>query len=194
MFDNTVNYMFTEAIHCPVKSEVRALITRPPPRCQSETILRLFDESFVSEAPACSCCYQCMRRHSLDGCKDCASFFEKFFPINPNPKVSKSVIADLKDAIEELFAALRINTILVENELKVTTKSFIIDFVKMVDEVKSDKDIVDIWHIDAKIAHQLFQVLTEVVLDDTDIVVVSDDNVEASDSDSDVLDISTDTE
>ena len=50
-----------------------------------------------------------------------------------------------------------------EGNLSVTVASFIKDFIKTVDEVKDEKDIVELWHIDPVIAQNLFMLFREVV-------------------------------
>ena len=155
--------LFAEAIHCPASSDVRALVTKPPPKCQSETIMKLFDENFVSEASQCTCCFSCIQQHGLGGCETCCELMEKYFPRHTKFKVSKSVAVELKLAIEELFAALGIDTLLIEGELGVTTASFAKDFIKCIDEIKSDNDIVEMWRIDPSIARELFLLFKEVV-------------------------------
>ena len=91
----------------------------------------------------------------------------------------------------ELFGAMGMDSVMIENELKVTVTSFAKDFLKMTDELKSKDDIVGLWHIDPIVAGKLFDLFNEVVFG------VLDENHEASgesDSDSDILDESTDSE
>ena len=98
--------IFSEAKHCPVTSDCRAMITKPLPVCQSETIFKLFDETYKSEGPKCSCCFACIRSHSQDRCSTCAEFLDTFFPAKRRPKVKKSVAMELSEAMIELFSAL----------------------------------------------------------------------------------------
>ena len=121
----------------------------------------------------------------------CEELLKTFFTAK-SPKLTKSVASDVKDALTELFTVLSIDNLLIENELKVTTSSFINDFLKMSDEIKSDQDIVDIWHIDKAIATQLYMLFYEVVFKSFDAPLVSDS--ESEDSDPDVLDQSSDSE
>ena len=131
-----------------------------------------------------------MKKHSVNGCNRCSIFLDKFFPHSPKLKVNKSVKAELMESIEELFTALKVDNVMIENELEVTVASFAADFIKMCDEIKSDKDIVELWHIDPEIASKLFDLFNEVVFGILDIVTYDQD----SESDSDVLDESTDDE
>ena len=183
-----------EAKHCPVTSDVRSLISKPPPTCQSETLLRLFDENYKSEVPECSCCYSCVKRHSVKGCETCSNLLDKYFPPNCNPKLKKSVISELKEAMGELFAALGADTLLVEGELEVTAKNFVKDFLKMSDEVNTESDIIEMWHIDKTVAHKIFMLFNEVVFGD--LYDSDDDSDTASESeiDLDEDDQSTDSE
>ena len=77
--------------------------------------------------------------------------------------MKKSVTSSLTEAFEELFEALNMDTVLVESELKITTKEFVKDFLHMCDEVKSAKDIVETWHVDSVLAKTLFSLFSEVV-------------------------------
>ena len=191
MFTVIIKKMFLEAKHCPSSSDVRALISTPLPSCQRETILRLFDESYRSEGPKCSCCYSCMKQHSEHGCEECLNFLEKFFS-QKSKVMTKSVAVTLKEAMGELFTALNMETLLVEKDLKVFSKDFINDFIKMSDEITAEEDIVDMWHIDPALAHHIFLLFTEVVFESYDIPLDSDCELEESDPDSDVLDRSSD--
>ena len=105
-------------------------------------------------------------------------------------KLTKSVAAEVSEAFEELFAALQVNTLLVEGELEIKTTSLIKDFLKMSDEIKSPEDIVNMWHIEHSIALKLFMLFDEIVFGDSDIL--SDASVSVNDSDSDALDLSSD--
>ena len=99
----------------------------------------------------------------MDGCEKCSTFLHKIFPEGQKLKISKSVSVELKEAIEELFAALGLNNVLMEGDQIVSVTSFIKDFIKTVDEVKNVEDIVEIWHIDPFIAQNLFMLFKEVV-------------------------------
>ena len=125
--------------------------------------MKLFDENFVSEASQCTCCYSCIQQHGLDGCDECCGLMEKFFPRDSNGKVAKSVACELKNAIEELFAAIGSDTLLIEGELVVTATSFAKDFIKCIDEIRNENDIVDMWRIDPSLARELFILFKEVV-------------------------------
>ena len=128
--------------------------------------MKLFDENFVSEASQCTCCFSCIQQHGLGGCETCSEVMEKYFPCKTKFKVSKSVAIELKLAIEELFAALGMDTLLIEGELGVTISSFAKDFIKCIDEIRSDNDIVEMWRIDPSIARELFLLFNEVIYGD----------------------------
>ena len=157
--------------------------------------MKLFDESFISEVPKCICCYSCIKQDSLDGCEKCSYFLAKYFAPQSTRKVTKSVAANLKEAIEELFSALGLDTLMVEGELSVSTASFTKDFLKNIDEVRCEKDIVELWHIEPAIAHNLFLLFNEVVFGDIATSEAIEDTTEdEADIDSDVYDDSTDNE
>ena len=181
-----------EAKHCPASSDVRELITRPPPVCQSETIFKLFDENFKSESPECTCCFSCIVGHIDQGCVRCKDFMDTFFNQSTRPKVSRSVSARLREAMEEIFTAMEIETLLVEQEFELSTGSLIRDFIKNCDEIRAVQDIVDMWHIEYSVAESLYLLFNEVVFGKLNFD--SDENLESDESESDVSDVSTEEE
>ena len=101
-------------------------------------------------------------------------------------------------AIEELLAAMGLDMILIEGELGVTASSFAKDFIKLIDEVKNENDIMEIWHIESSLAQELFLLFKEVVYgetcesnDDTNDIIESDFE---SDELDESFDFNTDTE
>ena len=149
------------------------------------------------EASPCACCFSCIKQHGLDGCTRCEEFLEKYFPHDQKLKVRKSVAIELKQAIEELFDALGLDRILMEGELAVTTSSFAKDFIKLIDEVKDERDIMELWHIEFSLAQELFLLFKEVVYgdkgdgdeetsDDIESVSDSDETDESFDLDTDI--------
>ena len=107
-------------------SDCRAMITKPLPQCQSEIIMKLFEENYQSDdARKCLCCYACILSHSQDGCFDCQVFLSEFFPGPGKHRVNKSVSRELNNALQDLFTVLKLGSILIENEFKVTSQSFI---------------------------------------------------------------------
>ena len=85
---------------------------------------------------------------------------------------------------------------IVEGELEVKTASFIKDLLKMLDEIKTANDIVEMWHIDPQVADKVFDIFQEVIFCDQNLPNTSDDAAvrESIDYDDDNLDISTDSE
>ena len=71
----------------------------------------------------------------------------------------------------------------VENNLHLGISNFVDDFIKVIDEVKSDADIVNNWHISPAIASKVFSTLKNVLhgdeLSDSD---ASESSVEDEDS------------
>ena len=135
-----------------------------------------------------------MRQHRDSGCKECDEFLESFFPQKSKLKITKSVAADLKEALEELFTALKMDYLLVESELEVKTQNFIKDFIKMCDEVKTEQSIVDMWHIDPLVAEKLFMLFNEVIFGEFENSLECDDEDDSSSLYSDVLDQSSDSD
>ena len=107
----------------------------------------------------------------------------------------KSVAVDLKEAIEELFDALGFDNIMMEGDQSVSVKSFIKDFIKTVDEVKNEKDIVELWHIDPVIAQNLFMLFKEVVFGEVEACETFEDTIDdGPEVESDEFDELSDTE
>ena len=109
-------------MHCPATSDVRALIAKPLPRCQAETTMRFFDDTFVSEVPKCLCCFSCVRDHGNSGCASCAAFFQRFFTQNIKTKISKPAVTELTEALSELFLVLKMDTVLGKSSNEKLTK------------------------------------------------------------------------
>ena len=109
-----------------------------------------------------------MRQHSASGCVQCDTFLTKFFPKDSYLKLKKPVVTELREALEELFDALGTESLLLENEVEISSDSFIKDFIKMSDEVKSEKDIVEIWHLNPIVASDVFMVFEEVLFGGSD--------------------------
>ena len=80
----------SEAKHCPPSSDVRALIAKPLPRCQTKTILDLFEDNVQVEMDQCSCCFACIKRHSESGCEKCCEFLAKFVMHKSQGRVQNS--------------------------------------------------------------------------------------------------------
>ena len=156
--------------------------------------MKFFDETFISTVVKCFCCFSCIRDHRDEGCARCAGFINTYFAQNIKQKVSKAAATDLTEALEELFDALQINTILVEDELEVSTASFIKDFMKNLDEIKAAADIVDVWHIDSGVADKVFMTFEEVIFGGQVSIIENDTVCEETDSDSDDLDLSSDSD
>ena len=78
--------------------------------------------------------------------------------------------------------------------MEVTSISFTKDFIKNIDEVKTEEDIIRIWHIEPLLAKKIYLLLNDVINGAADVNVnfSSDEESEASDEDSDVFDDSTD--
>ena len=139
----------SESKHCPAASDCRALIANPLPVCQKETMLRFFDETYTSEGfNHCNCCYSCIKRHGSEGCQTCDQFIATYFRKIDQLCVKKSVALLLREAMQDLFETQGIVSLLVEDELDIKIDDFITDYLCMCDEINSQNDIVEIWHID----------------------------------------------
>ena len=83
-----------------------------------------------------------------------------------------------------------------EDELEVNTDSFIKDLIKMLDEIKVAGDIVEMWHIDPRVAEKVFDIFKEVIFHSQNEPNIGDDEAvnEIVDYQDDTLDTSTDSE
>ena len=178
-------FVIVESKHCPSASDVRALITHPLPTCQTETIMRFFEDDFNSDGDKCTCCYSCIKAHSENGCRKCEDLLGRYLATKTQ-KLAKPVAKEVREAFEELFATMGIDTLLVEGELAIKTNSFTRDFIQMSDEIKSGDDIVSLWHIDQDIAHNLYLLFHEIVFGNCDTIIDDSDH----ESESDALDLS----
>ena len=176
------SFSISASKHCPAKSDCRALIEKPLPFCQKETMLRFFDDAYSSEGSKCDCCYSCIKRHSNDGCQECYQLIHTYFPTISKSRIKKSVASQLKEALKELFEALGVVTLLIENELDINVDDFIRDFIRMCDEIKSDTDIVNLWHVDSLVASDVYKLFIEILHDDGDDFSDSDKDDTALDT------------
>ena len=123
----------------------------------------MFDAKAHVNYDRCNCCFNCIKLHSKDGCTKCSNFLIQFFPVKSNLKRKKSVYTELKNALHELFQVLNISSLRVESELNLECKSFVKDFLRVVDEIRCCDDIVKFWHIDADVAARVYSVLECVI-------------------------------
>ena len=157
----------SEAKHCPPSSDTRCLITKPRSECQREVIMNFFDEKDSSDAHIkCFCFYNCIHLHADEGYSSCKEFLDTFLPASTSQKLSKSVSSEIKSALEELFAAMSVKLIQVENDLVLSISSFSKDVVKNADEINNAEDISRIWHVSSDVALKVFSILTEVIYGD----------------------------
>ena len=125
--------------------------------------MRFFDSCYEEEGPSCTCCYQCIKRHGENGCPDCSQFIATYFTKYCKRKIKRSTSADIKTALKELFEALGIEKIMVENSLEIPPHSFIKDFIHMCDEIHGAMDIVDLWHIDVSLAADVYKLYIDIL-------------------------------
>ena len=76
--------------------------------------------------------------------------------------------AELREALQELFKAVSATEVQVEDDLTVSCESFLDDFLKMIDEVNTEADIVKMWHVKPDMASSIFATMNEVVYGDDD--------------------------
>ena len=67
----------------------------------------------------------------------CTSFLDTYIPQKSTFKVNKSVALDLTEGLKELFRAMRMDYVLVENQFKVKINNFIKDFIREAVKIKS---------------------------------------------------------
>ena len=119
------------------------------------------------------------------GCVTCTSFINDYLPKNVNRVTTKSIKRRLQEGLTELLVSMGIDTLLVEDCLELKIDNFVNDFLRMVDEVSCAKDIVDMWHIQPHVAHEIHNLFTEVVLEVQDVseITVFERNEEEEKSD-----------
>ena len=180
----------SEAKHCPASSDCRTLITNPLPACQRESIIKYFDENFITNVPKCVCCYSCIQFHSNDGCRKCLDFLSFYFPQKTTSKVNKSVRGKLSEAVHALFVALNTQLVILDGNMEVTTASFVKDFITNIDEVRNETDIINIWQVEKKISKKLFSLLVDFFKNlephESDETNSSEDSEESSNCSSDI--------
>ena len=132
--------------------------------CHKKIIGKFYDEDIPPCDNPCICCYVCIKSHEVvSGCSTCSEFLATFFPDRSSSKLSKSVTSELRFALKELFAAMSMKELKVENNLHLGISNFVDDFIKVIDEVKTDADIIDNWHISPAIASKVFSTLNNVL-------------------------------
>ena len=170
---------FSESKHCPSTSDCRSLITKDGSVCHKKIIGKFYDEEISPSDPPCLCCYVCIKSHA-EACSSCSQFLATFFPDRSNRKLSKSVSSELRAALKELFSAMGMKEVKVESNLTLGISSFICDFIKIIDEIKSVSDIIHNWHVGSDVALKVYSTLNDVLYGDD----CSSDSSECSGSES----------
>ena len=163
-----------------MSSDCRKFIDKTVSQCHRQIIANSFDVPCVP-TERCLCCYPCIKSDADDGCLNCKEFLQTFLPPKSNLKLSKSVAAELKVALKELFMAVSLKDVQVEDGLSVSVDSFIADFSKMIDEVKAESDITKMWHVKPEVAGWVFSTLNEVVYGDDELLETTTSSDESED-------------
>ena len=77
---------------------------------------------------------------------------------------------ELQKGLKALFEAMQMDNLLVETSLELPILSFIQDFIFLCDEIRSEMDIVNYWHVDISIATEIFHLFMEVLRSESKIV------------------------
>ena len=176
--------LYPEAKHCPVTSDCRELIRKSGTICHRATLCKFFDKEHSPEDAKCFCCYVCIKIHADEGCCDCRELLDTYMPAKSSLKLSKTVSAELKGALRELFEVMGVKKLQVESDLAMSTSSFLKDFVKNVDEIKISEDISRIWHLGSEMASSIFSILEEVLCGE-EMVAESDGSTDSNEDESD---------
>ena len=152
-----------ESKHCPVSSDCRLLIAKTGPQCHKNVIGKFFDVENPPSDVKCLCCYECIKTHSDSGCSSCTQFLNTFLPLKTSLKLSKSVSSEVKCALLELFDAMAVKQVKVEDDLELSPTNFVSDLIKVIDEIKRATDIVDTWHVSLDLAIKVFSTLNDVL-------------------------------
>ena len=156
-------YFFSESKHCPITSDCRALLVKGSLECHRKILGKFFDQEILDTVDKCVCCYACIHSHAEEGCSSCRDFHETFFPTRSSPRLSKPVSAELRCALKELFTVMAVKEIKVESSLSLGIANFVNDVVKVVDELKTEEDISQRWHVSEEIARKVFSTLNDVL-------------------------------
>ena len=97
-------------------------------------------------------------------------------------------MSELKEALGDLFRAMKVTKVRVEKDLTMPVLSFIIDFCKMLDEVRGPADLVRIWHVDEKTAKKIYCTVEDVLHGGIEVLSEPEEGVSSDDSEEDVLD------
>ena len=174
--------LIAEAKHCPVMSECRKLLDKHSVvQCHREFIASSFDvKNTITDE--CKCCYACINLHAEGGCSNCIEFLESYMPSKEAKiKLSKSVAKDLKESLLELFQALSLKEVKIEDHLSVSHESFICDFIRMIDEIKNPSDICQMWRVNAELAGWIFSTVQEVLY--SDVYILEEESFEDTEVD-----------
>ena len=133
----------------------------------------------TADVAKCYCCYPCVKKDAEDGCSDCRELLDTFLPQKSSLKLSKKVSSELKSALGELFAAMDVKDVAVENNLLMSVSSFVPDITKLVDEIKAASDISSIWHTSSEVASKVFETMEEVLYGE-DLAIESEDSSDSS--------------
>ena len=115
-----------------MSSDCRELISKDT-ECHTSAILSHFHQEScgrMKPASPCSCCFNCIKSHSDNGCEGCKRFLSRYFPVVRRVKMIKSVASELASALSELFEILSMKCIKVETSLEVSCSDFIKDLMK----------------------------------------------------------------
>ena len=125
-----------------------------------------------------------MHKHSESGCESCLSFLHSFFPPESLKKKSKSVKREVRQSLEDLFEAMDMSSINIDGCLMLSSSVFVNDFLKVLDEIKTPRDIVNTWQIPYSIACRIYSVIEE-IFNNSEENSVSDEEVVDSDVEDD---------
>ena len=124
---------------------------------------KFFNQEVTDTVHKCVCCYVCINSHAEEDCSVCRDFLETFLPTISSRALSKPVSAELRCALKELFNVMAVKEIKVESSLSLGIENFVNDVLKVVDELKTEEDIVQSWHVSEKIAKKVFSTLDDVL-------------------------------
>ena len=97
---------------------------------------------------------------------------------------------EIKAGLTDLFKNLEINVIPVEEALHIPVVNFVTDLLKVIDEVKSPVDLINIWHISNSIATKIFEVIDEILRVNTEEYTLE---IESEEEDADLDDLASST-
>ena len=77
-------------------------------------------------------------------------------------RIIKSALVEIGDSLEDYFKAMQLSTLLLEKETSISVKGFIADYLRNINDITDENDILDRWPLNSSIATDVFQLCQDV--------------------------------